>query len=287
MKIIVVGLILVSVLVGCEEKAIVSGPPRKPSGPPIETDPSLNFARNTIYYVHTDTLYPENNGIYRANAANPLRYKIVDGLTVTCPSASPDESKIAFLDNGLLRFYDVSGDRVSDLDIDSIFSTIFYVNGEQLIGEINNRIYLVNLSDSTVALFRDGIAPSPDRAGFFLWVYQGPGPEKDIVLTSVPLDSNETAFAYNAGEAIQAVSRYLNSDRYAFVTGSGSTLVVRTRIGSTGQTYAVTTTKYPTALLVGFDRVIFTGDDGRFYQSNFDGSHIIAYRGAEDGVGDK
>ena len=270
-------------LAACGEKSIDTSRERTPTGPPIETEPKLNFAGNTVYYVHTDTLYPENNGIYRANAANPLRYKVVDGLTVTSPSASPDESKIAFLDNGLLRIYNAASKSVTNLGIDSAFSTVFFVYGDQLIGEIHNRIYIVNLVDSTVSLYREGIRPSPDRAGFFLWLDLKAGSEKDIVLTSVPLDSNETAFEYNEPIAIQYLSRCANTDRYAFVTGNGPTYTVCTRLGGSAGVSTIQTTAHPWVLMVGYDVLIFTGDNGRFYQSNFDGTSIIEYRGAETG----
>jgi hypothetical protein len=277
--------LLIGLLAGCSEKAVDTSRPHRPTGPPIESDPKITFDRTTIYYVHTDTLYPENNGIYRANAANPLRNKVVDGLTVTSPSASPDESTVAYLENGLLRMYDVAADSVIDPGIDSVFSTFFFVTGDQLITTTADRIFLIEIASFSLHQFRDGRSASPDISDFFHWIDQEPGQSPSVTLTRVSLDSNEIAFQYPGAASIRAISRYANTDRYAYVTGGSAPYTVWTRANGTGLTHSIASTTFPHVLMAGYDVVIFTGDDGRFDQSNFDGTVIFEYRGAEDGAG--
>lgn len=273
---------LVCLLAACSDssdKALRDDPP-PPSGPPIETDPALSFDRRFIMYVHTDTIYPTNNGVFLASTGNPVPFRLFTHIDAWSPSANADISTAAFLDSSGLVYYNVGTKQFAQTPIDTNFTSVFFVSDSRLIGYRPGYIYTIDRSTHEVALLRNGLAPTFYQQNHLLWVNQGFGQSVSLVLTDLTTDSDSTLVAFDFGAPIVSISHIPGSGRIVLVTGTGP-YSIRTMTLPGTTTTLVATTQRPGAELTQYNEIVYTSNGGELWRCDFDGNNSREYRGTD------
>jgi len=288
-----VGLVVVLlVAVSCNKEypVIISGGdgPTTSANYSIETEPTLSPDGQFLYYIAMDTLLPEKNGVYCAQISAPRREQLLAGAAMHSPSASFDRSTVAFLAGGVLNYLDAGDESSSPAGVPLSLQTVIYINDSMLVGCSGTRLYLVNSGDSTFSEVGTGTDPTfyaPDQ--FIALLAVQTGSYLILKFTVRFLDGEisttiDTLDALTSNGRIRWVSLDPGGSRYVYVEQLDEENRVTTgQVGSSVR-YSIATTDYLKPCMLGFNKLIYSGPDGRFYQSTFDGSTQSPFWHAED-----
>jgi len=277
--IIVVGLLITMACSKTTDNITRPDPP-PPSGPPIETEATLTPDRQYVYYVHTDTAYPDNNGVYRVSAANPVPYPIITGHTVNSPSTAGLGFVLAYIENDSLWYWGPLNDSVTFSGVDTVLERVFFIEGSLVIGYRNGRIYVLPNFSNQASFHRTGTAPGPHTSGTFVWLRDKPGPEVSIMISRLQPIEDSVLISFDLSAPVQRISHFPSSNRAILVTGSGPYSIQALDL-TNGQPTTLTTSQYPTGLMTAYDEVVYTGDDGELWRCDFDGGNKREWRGSD------
>lgn len=259
--------------VSCEESGSSSPLARDTSGPqtiaPIEYSPALSHNHTTIYYVHRDTTYPVNNGIYRANVAQPDREPVVYG-NFTRPTVDPGGDRVGFLDGSTIKYFDVDDDSIVSPPYNSGVVTGVFANDTLVVVQIaGNKITTFNTDFPDTV---DGYDISLHDTDTILFVRQVSSTQYAIIKKAVTDGGEVTFHTIVSAFPVRWPTIYRTTNRLAYSVQNGSRYAVTTADVSGPTTHVIDTTAYPQTRLIGYDALLYTKDDGRFYNSRFDGS---------------
>ena len=251
----------------------------------LETEPALSLDHQFVYFVTTDTSNVDNSGIYRARVSKPIRELIHASEGLHSPTIAPDNNRLGYLDSGLIRYYDLSQQLISSSSIDREFHSIQFVNDSLLVAYSGDSIYLVNESRVAVSSVAAGWDPSPVARDTFIYVVPIVGYAYGIVRFDISSSIRDTIFYIsvfgNFGNT-RWPSWDPTSDRLAWVHDNSRTMQVHVGAIEPYLDREIDSTGHERTLMLHGDLVIFSGPDGRLYQSNFAGSDIAPWWHAEN-----
>ncbi|MDH3889669.1 MAG: hypothetical protein OEV49_01180 [candidate division Zixibacteria bacterium] len=275
------GLALISVVVaglffiGCKEDPTKSGGSGFHPRYKIETEPTRTLDGQYIYYIATDTLNLGNSGVFRAEIDKPIRELVLAGEDLHSPTLAPDNNRLAYLNGGIIEYYNLSTQAVDTSSIDREFSSIVYLNDTLLVGRANMSIYIVNEVRGTLINVGNGWHPSVVTQDTFTYTAPRHGLNDVVVkrdasltvndtLLTLPLESTWRTILWPGGDP--------SSDRWVWVRSSNNGLALHAVQLQPYVDRMLDSTMSEKALLLGPDKIIFTSFDGRFYETDWAGS---------------
>jgi hypothetical protein len=282
---------MLSILAACDGSD-PTGPPDGGISPPvsfaIETDPTLSPDGRYVYYIRTDTMFLDRSGIYRANSADAIRSPVLTGTDFSSPSVSPSGDSVAFIRNGQVWFYRPSDGRTLASGIDFPASSVLYIDGQTI---------LLNTSVSSLSQW-----DLADGSELRNWAGRNPslvGPNTIVYLQSGGTD-RENVIECNFGSQIDIILETISTslginppfwpdlgsggDYLVFTLGSGAGeyKVIVTRPATTSGRDTVATASAPKAIFLPDGRIVYTGEDGRLWQTSVTGSSHLPFTATAD-----
>jgi hypothetical protein len=282
---IVPGILVVILLaLACSENPIKSSSPSTLVYV-IESEPTRSLDGQYVYLISEDTANSDNSGIYRAKVGKPIRERVFTGVGLHSPTIASNNSTLAFLHNKSIKYYDLStGDSSSSL-VTGSFTSIQFLNDTLMVAQIASTVYLVNESRNTKTLVADGWGPSVAVRDTFIYVVQIPGYAYGIAKCDVSRTVCDTIFYISVLEnsgIVRGPSWNPLSNRLAWVHDNTRSMQVHVGAAEPYTDREIDITTHEKALMINSDLVIFTGPDGRLYQSNFSGAEIWPWWHAEN-----
>ncbi|UCE24253.1 MAG: hypothetical protein JSU74_13340 [Candidatus Zixiibacteriota bacterium] len=283
-------LVLFNLACNKDDSGITSNEPTwtEPEHYSKETEPTLSLDREFIYFVVSDTLFPDKHGIYRARVDSPAREKVLAGFGFHSPVVSASGFEVAFLTGSTLNYLKLADGTVTSAGVSGNYEVILPLNDSLYVGCAGQQLYLINSRDSSVT--RLGTGSDPTRYG----------PNRFIALTEVSagayailkftyrddvegdLFSIDTLDMLSASGEIRWLSLESIQKRYVYVEKLDTVNNVYTgQVGTTVKNF-IATTDHVKAHILGYNLLIYPGPDGRFYQSNFEGSSKAPFWHAEE-----
>jgi hypothetical protein len=279
-------LIIIAVfLLSCDNDTGVT--PATPNGGPdryrIETEPTLTPNRNYIYYITTDTSNTAKSGIYRAKAKKPVREEVLLGEGFHSPTLSPDNNTLAFLESAKINYFRLSDQSRWKSSVTDGFESIVFVNDSLLAACRYNSIFLLNENSGIADFFTDGWDPTlvmPDTIVYLIEDTIGSVNTYRIVKNDISNNQPDTILNIGHLELFEfprwpTLEPLIGRLTYAVRTPIIN-YVFSAEIGSGVSTH-IDTTRYEKPYIINYDLIIFTGPDGRFYQSDFSGEAIFPF----------
>ncbi|UCD93387.1 MAG: hypothetical protein JSU69_06320 [Candidatus Zixiibacteriota bacterium] len=271
-------LILIAVLLGCgDEYYGPTGSGGGNHGPyPVETEPSLSPDLNYIYYVSTDTAHNLYSGIYRASVGQPKREKIFAGAGLHSPSVGFDNNTVAYIDSGRIKYYRMSDMSGWPSNVTDSFGSIFYLSNDPLdilIGQRNDSIFLVTESEGAVPFIARGWDPTFVFKDTFVYL-TGEDSIYHIIKSNIYNLSPDTLFTL----ITNAWPHWPSLERNSGWVGYSLAWYYQRFIYAAKDTFHfVDSSDYLKPLMLRYNMIIYTGPDGRFYQSNFYGTKSVPF----------
>lgn len=283
--------IIIAVLIGCDDSNDTGNPLNNNGnssssyGYYIETEPSISPDRKYIYFIATDTSDGTGSGIYSARITNPIRELVKLGSNYHSPTSSPDRSKIAYLESGMLRIFDINTDSVYNFDDMNNNKTIVFLNDSMIVSEKSNTINLINIRTGVASSFYDGYDINSYKKDTVISI-KSLGNSKYLInklsLNYIPEDK-ANAFYVNeliidtiiSNSTIHWVSIEPISGRYSY--SIGNTIYVSSPQAISAKRLVSAKANKP--MMLDYDLIIYTGFGGRFYYSDYDGVNSYPFWG--------
>lgn len=239
----------------------------------IETEPSLSFDREFVYFIGNDEDDSALSGIYRARVTEPVRELILSGTDLHSPTVSPDNSTVAYLKGERVHFLRLSDGKDVPATINAVFESLLWVNDTSLIGSRDDMLYLVDQGGRTSTLLRSGWDPSlistneiaafiPSLEGTYLAISFDPRFMQSSSLFVIQASSRPHWPSVDTSMANMAFS----------VTENDSHQIHLVQQPVMGSKVIAVSSRHPKALFIDLQTILFTGPDGRLYRTNMNGS---------------
>ena len=283
---VVVAVISCLFLAGCNKSSPVSSNDDNGNSGDIytiETEPSLSPDRNYVYFVAVDTTVLDDDGIWRAKRSNPIREKVFLGKGFHSPTLAFDKRKIAYLKSGHINYYREADSSTWESDINQSFESIVYIGDNRLLGCRSNSIYIINEAEKQVKFLAQGWDPTHVSSGAFIFLNYGGNQfstEFVVLKLQYPFESIDTVFnivSLSQGQFPHWATMEPGNGRLSFTVRSGSENLVYAADPQNDSCWQIAASSFNKSLIVSYNTIIFTGVDGRFYQSNFSGTRIMPY----------
>jgi len=270
-----------------ENVPVISGGSSSDSNEPdhytVEFEPALSIDGDEVYFVATDSLFPQKHGIYRARVASPQRVQLFEGHGFHSPVAAPDGFTLAFLSGGVVYYLDIADSSISAAGFDGHYEAVVYINDSIVVACAANLMYLINVNDSSDTRFSSGSDPTFYAPNQFVCLSERTTGVWDIRrvtyrnITEGDQFTDDTLATITSDGRIRWVSLEPSTDRYVYVEQVGGINSVYTgQIGVQERNF-IATTDHAKPLMLGFNLLIYSGPDGRFYQSTFDGRTQVPF----------
>jgi len=246
----------------------------------IESEPSLTADRSYIYYINKDTVSSEKSGIYRARIDQPIREEVLHGEGYHSPTMIVDNDTLAFLDsNGIINFYDISEKSLSVSGITDDFNSITFVNDSFIVGNRDDSLFLVNKRENTVSFFSLGWDPIFYAVDTFLCITRGGTGYYQITRFDDFDTSPNILHGFNISPP--SMPRWASAEsllnRFVFVIEDYDKKEVYTGMLDTNDLILIDSTGFNKPCLIDYDFIIYSGPDGRFFQSNYAGTNKFPF----------
>ena len=267
-------LLLVAVLFACGDEYYGSSHDDNNSGPyPMEIEPSLSTGRDFIYYVSIDTAESLNTGIYKRPTGGTAREKvqILHGYNLHSPVIGFDDNTLAYLSSGRVMYHNISDKTDSASKVTDSFASIIYIRENLLLANRDSSLFFIDESDSLPQFVSYGWNPALVRRDTFVCITGEPQKyfiTKNNIYGIIP----ETLFQMNIPAHVIWPSIETTGHRLAFTVDYLSSMYIYSAEAGQGLFTFLDSSLYPKALILDLNRIIFTGPDGRFYQSDFAGN---------------
>lgn len=273
--VMIVAILLPLMLVGCSEDSTGSGGGNYVPRYLVESEPTRTLDGRYIYFIATDTINLGKSGIFRAEVDKPIREMILAGENLHSPTLAPNNTTLAYLNGGIIEHYNLLTGTIGTSNIAREFRSIAWLNDTLLVARANWSIYIVNELRGTLINAMTGWYPSVVTRDTFTYtapryglsdvvIKCGASPMAcDIVLT--------LPFSMTSG-LILWPGRELSSDRWVWVQNTGFGMRVHAVQAQPFSDREIDSTMGDKALMLGPDKIIFTGFDGRFWETDWAGS---------------
>ncbi len=259
---------------GCEDTRYSTKPRQRPGPYPLETEISLSPDGQYISFITTDTVIPENSGIYRARLSNPLREKLVSGDSYHSPAISFDNQRLAFLEKGRIRYYLLSSKTIIPSVLPDSFASIIFINDSQLVAHRDSSLFLVDESRSAVTFLFRGWDPTLLSRGNFIYIA---GNRMNYRIMAGNVFGDTTLLQTVVSDAVVHWATKLSSfNRIAYGVEWFEQKYIYSVIPGQDFIY-IDSSLHAKPYLVAFDMILFTGIDGRIYSSDFDGELSVPF----------
>lgn len=253
----------------------------------VETEPSLSTSGQYVYYVAADGRVPDKSGIYRAPVTAPIREQLRSGTDFHSPVQSFDGSTVAFLADGSINYLSLANGSVSPAGVAVKCAALVFLNDSLMVGSSGGSVYLINRNDSELTLLGSGSDPTFYWPNQFVCLVRSAGGYLILMYTVSQIEDRfdmrvDTLQKLSSAGVIRWVSMAPGGSRYAYVEQlDGRNRVYTGQIGSSSRV-SVAATNHPKTCMLNANALIYSGPDGRFYQSSFDGSSQAPFWHAED-----
>lgn len=286
---------LLSVIVGCGEEnnpVETNGNGRGSiniGGYAIESQPTLSFNRDYIYYIADDTNNSTNSGICFAGVFNPIREKLISGENYVSPTVSSNRDRVAFLKFGKIYYYIVAADSMFQSNISKSYVSIKYINDSLIIGEISNQLNLININNDSVNFLTSGYDPTFYKKDTVVFLKQLE-PDQYIInkltIRAIP-DDKTNGININvipidtiiSSERIRWASVTPLLNRYTYSIGDFFHNSIYSSSPGDLKKYQIAESNESKPLIINFNKIIYTGEDGRFYYTDYTGSDTYPFWG--------
>ncbi|UCG62939.1 MAG: hypothetical protein JSV52_06565 [Candidatus Zixiibacteriota bacterium] len=263
--------------------------PNEPSYYSTELEPSLSTDREYIYYITSDTLLADKNGIYRARVTSPAREEILYGFGFHSPVQFPDGSGVAFLTGGTLNVLDFASGSVSTAGVTGNYHAIAFLDDSLLIGCVGKLLYLINIENPGVSqLDVNGSDPTYYSADRVITLSERDNGVWDVCrlryfdIEEGPEITVDTLVTITSEGKVRWLSMEPTLNRYVYVEQrDDANLVFTGQVGTQTKNF-IAQTGHVKPYLLDFNQLIYQGPDGRFYESDFDGSYHAPFWSTED-----
>lgn len=253
----------------------------------IEIEPSLSFDRSTILMVRADTLLKTLNGIYSAQINNPIRIEEYLGKNITSPTLAVNSKIVAFLQNSRLYIYNKSLDSIYLFPIERSFQKILFINDTLLIGAYHEEIYSLNYPLLDIDTIASGFLPTAYITDTIAYLLADSPSRYLLYLLPISQEPNKNSLANNPIDTIYAsrpesfgIEPSMN--RYCYSIWNGQEYVIYAGGPGNETDHQVAKSDFSGVVMLDYNRIIYTGDDGRLYQTDFQGSSSVPYWAALD-----
>ena len=249
----------------------------------IEIEPSLSFDRNTLLMVRADTLIPSLNGIYSAQVNNPIRTEEYLRDKIISPTLGVNTNVMAFLRTSKLYFYDKLLDTSYISSLSQSFQMVIFLNDTMLIGEILQSIVTISYPSLNISTLAEGFLPAIYRADTIAYLNSFTSsvhiihlatPTKILSLPSVGGDiAIDTIFASRP----KSFSIEPNSRRYCYSLWNGQNFDIYSGGSGNETDKKIAESDFSGVIMLNANSILFTGNDGRLYETDFLGKISIPY----------
>ena len=282
-------LILLVLFISCEDEYYQ--PTGSDNGVPssnfIETDVSLSFDREYIYFSVRDTIFDRYSGIFRAPVAQPIREKIYHGNNYRSPTINFDNNILAYLFEGRIHYYNIVENEMENSGVVGEFESILYLNLDILMAARDDSLFLVNETDSSLQYIRDGWDPTLVAADTFLFFARLDNFTFRMIKDNLEESNPETLFTVQTTAEPHWPTLHPTSGRLAYgIEFQDQRFIYSATVGeSLGigdiKTF-IDSSEYSKPYIISFNQIIFSGPDGSLYQSDFEGNKSVPYIHTED-----
>nr|MBN2277449.1 hypothetical protein [candidate division Zixibacteria bacterium] len=274
MNLRIAGLILMALLLSCGDEHYGTNNDDDDYIYPIESEPSLSPDHNYIYYISTDTNYTQFTGIYRASIGAPIREPVLMGEGLHSPTIGSDNNTLAYLDSSRIMFYRISNASSWPSEITRDFESIVLMDTSLILAQNNDSLFMV--LGNEMQYFGPGWDPTIVTRDTFIY-FVGNDSTYHIIKNNIFNILPETLFTYITKAWLHWPSLHQASGRLALDLGwHFQDYIYSAESGETSVTY-IDSSEYSKPLIISFDQIIFTGPDGRFYVSPFNGAYSVPY----------
>jgi len=248
----------------------------------VETEPSLSPDKQFIYYISTDSARNRYSGIYKAALGAPIRERVLFGNNYHSPVLNFDNNTLAFLEFGRIKYFNLAGMTTYVSAVNDSFESIIFLNESIIIGNRRDSLFSVNESNETSLFAALGWDPTSIARDTFICFVHGSSPQhykvmknnagntNSEVLLDVITDTRPRWPTFDPTSGRLAFSWNLNEKTHIFTAEM---------LGYTRN--LVDSSDFPKPHILNLDMIIFTGPDGRFYQTNFRGTKSIPFVSVE------
>jgi len=265
------------ILCGCSDEnygSNVSPPPPEPYY--IETAVTLSPDREYIYFVAEDTSGGTGSGLYRARVHNPARERVLAGGLVAAPTVSFDNTTIAYLEIGRIRYFDLSDSTMSLSPVADSFATLQYIGLERLLAGRGDTLFVIDDAAYPIDTVINCRQPSLYARDTFVCFSDGENLLSYIIKRTIDGSYAETLFTCSTAAATVWPTYHGASDRLAFGIEYLESRYIYSgqkggRQGDPETFRFIDSTAHSKPYLIDADAVLFTGPDGRLYRTGFTG----------------
>jgi hypothetical protein len=244
---------------------------------PVESEPSLSPDNKYIYYVSDDTASNGYGGIYRAAVADPVRERILAGSNLHSPVMGSDNETLAYLDKGKINYFVLPGS-VSPLSgISDSFESIMFLDESIIIGQRHDSLFAVDEFHGTSTFALSGWDPTSVAKDTFVCIVQDTGKIYYIVELNKYNVSPDTLFTLKTNARPRWPSFHRKSGRLAFGLEFTDQRFIYSAEAFKDSSHFIDSTDFIKPYILNFDCIIFTGPDGRFYRSDFNGTKSVPF----------
>lgn len=242
----------------------------------IETEPSLSPDRNYLYYISNDTTSSLYRGIYRASVETPVREKILHGLNYHSPTISLDNNTIAYLDSGKINYYRMSDMAKWTSAVADSFESILFVSDSVILANRNDSLFLVDEAEKASAFWIIGWDPTLVSRDTFVY-FVGTDSAYHIVKNNLYNIHPETLFTVATTAWPRWPSFDPESNHLAFEIERFHQKFIYSAEVAADTFIFIDSSEYSKPYILNHNLIIFTGPDGRFYQSDFYGTKSVPF----------
>lgn len=255
----------------------------------IETEVSLSPDGEYLCYINTDTVTFLYSGIGRMRVSQPLRARILAGTGFQCPTLNSDNSKIVYLDGGQINFYNIADLSDWQSSVTDSFGTVLYINENQVLAGRNDTLHLIDNDEGIIKDLPDYWDPTFLAVDTFVCMSSSGGLIYYIIKDNIEESDREVLYTFRLTTGLPrwpsidiasghiAYSIVYDSIAYICTAEAGEILPA-------GQSPAVIDSSFNArACIIDYNRILFTGPDGRIYQKDFHNtSEAIPFIHVED-----
>lgn len=250
-----------------------------PAHYPTESAPSISLDRLWLVFAAVDNVVPQNSGLYWAELNLPIKRQLLTEPNMSSPTIAPGNNRIAYLVNGHINYYLIAEDSSYTSNIDSLFQTIEYIDDSVLIASAANTIYAIDETIDSVDPVVTGMNPTVIAPDSILYTRQITLTVTAIELLHIPARSISMLALHQDSIDVRGLSISPNRQWLVFTAlDQGNRYVYSADLSTSPPTERKLVRCYADNSLVIRDNVvIFTGQDGRFFQTDYFGSKPVAY----------
>jgi hypothetical protein len=244
---------------------------------PIETQPEITPDRQYVYYVRTDTSQLSQDGIYRLKIVRPEREEILAGTGYKSPSSTARQLSLAFVDSSRLVLYGLVDKKRDTLHASRLFNSSLYINDSTLVAGDDTALYRLNTNDSSIVEFEFGWDPTVLDGDTIAFIRPAGVGTYQVIAQTVFDTVGQVVATIPSPERPRWASVEPRLRRFVYAVPNGADFAFYTGEQGSSSTNLVAGSTHPKACMLDFNLLIFSGPDGRFYETDFAGTIAVPF----------